>query len=349
MTPAAKPKVAVLFNAPILPPGHSDAIAEADVLEVARRVAAALETHGFTTSLLAAQPPIDALLVLLRAAEADVVFNLIEGFAGSGVGATLVTGMIELAGLAYTGCPSEALCWCLSKSRAKALLHGLGLPTAPFAVIESGAPVPEWSGPWPVIVKPDAEDASLGIDQQSVVPEQSALIEQVDRVRARYGGRVLLEAYLPGPEFNVGLLAVPDPEPLPVAEVVFAGEAGTWPILTYESKWVVGSSADLASPIRCPAQIDNALARSLGSLAVAAFQATACRDYARVDFRLDSRGEPMILEVNPNPDLGPSAGWARAVVSSGRDYGATLAALVRQALARGPAIDAGVSRGDSPP
>jgi D-alanine-D-alanine ligase len=345
MTAPAEARVTVLYNAPILPPGHPDAIAEADVSDVANCIAAALGASGFTTSLLAAGPPIDALLRSLRATEPDVVFNLIEGFAGSGVGATLVTGMIELAGLAFTGCPSEALCWCLSKSRAKGLLRGLGLPTAPFLVIEPGARVSEWCGPWPVMVKPDAEDASLGIDQRSVAADRAALVEQVASIRTRYGGRVLLEAYLPGREFNVGVLALPDPEPLPVAEVVYATEPGTWPILTYESKWVVGSPADLSSPVRCPAPIDADLARVLGDLAVAAFRATGCRDYGRVDLRLDARGDPMILEVNPNPDLGPAAGWARAVMTSGRDYGATLAALARQAQARGPAVDAELCHG----
>jgi D-alanine-D-alanine ligase len=136
----------------------------------------------------------------------------------------------------------------------------------------------------------------------------------------------------------VGLLGLPDPEPLPVAEIVYEESPGIWPILTYESKWVSGSPADLASPARCPASIDAALASALGRLAVAAFRATGCRDYARVDFRLDERGEPMILEVNPNPDLGPTCGWARAVRSSGRDYGATLAAIARMAIARGPAF-----------
>ena len=287
---------------------------------MAKSVAEALRPHGFTTSLLAARPPIDLALAKLRALEPDLVFNLIEGFGDSGAGATLVTGLLELAGLAYTGSPPEALCWCLSKSRTKALLRGLGLPTAPFAVIDPAEPRPEWAGPWPVIVKPDAEDASLGIDQQSVSTDRSALVEQVARVRARYGGRVLLEAYLPGREFNVGLLALPDPEPLPIAEVVYAPVPGAWPILTYESKWISGSAADLASQVRCPAQIDDALAGSLGRLAVSAFTATSCRDYARIDFRLDPHGEPMILEVNPNPDISPSAGWARALATSGRDY-----------------------------
>jgi D-alanine-D-alanine ligase len=338
MTAVARPRVAVLHNAPILSAGHPDARAEADVLDVARSVSEALEAHGFAPALVSVRPPIDEVLRDLRKLEPDVVFNLVEGFGGSGVGATLVTGLIELAGLAYTGCPSESLCWCLSKSHAKALLRGLGLPTAPFAVVEAQGPVPDWPGPWPAIVKPDAEDASLGIDQDSVVSAPEALVEQLRRMRARYG-RVLVEAYLPGLEINVGVLALPDPVPLPVAEVAYAPvPAGQWPILTYESKWVVGSPADLATPIRCPAQIDEALAGRLGGLAVAAFEATRCRDYARVDFRLDARGEPMILEVNPNPDLGPGAGWARGVTTSGRDYAATLAALARQALARGPAF-----------
>jgi D-alanine-D-alanine ligase len=188
-----------------------------------------------------------------------------------------------------------------------------------------------------VVVKPDAEDASLGIDQSSVVAGADGLAGPVGRLRARYGGRVLIEAYLPGPEFNVGVLALGEPAALPVAEVVFNPGPGDWPILTYAAKWDVGSSEDLASPIRCPARIDGALAVELGRLAVAAFRATHCRDYARVDFRLDGRGRPMILEVNPNPDLGPGAGWARALQASGRDYGATLTALVGQAVARGSA------------
>jgi D-alanine-D-alanine ligase len=131
------------------------------------------------------------------------------------------------------------------------------------------------------------------------------------------------------------VLALPDPQPLSVAEVAYADRPGLWPILTYEAKWAIGSEEDLASPIRCPAEIDPGLAERLGALAISAFRATGCRDYARVDFRLDRTGEPMILEVNPNPDLGPSAGWARALRASGREYGRTLVSLTEQALARG--------------
>jgi D-alanine-D-alanine ligase len=330
----ARPRVAVLYNAPVLPPGHPDGIAEADVVDVARTVAESLARHHFEPVLVPATPPVDLTLARLRDARPEVVFNLIEGFGGSSIGANVITGLIELSGLPFTGCPADALTWCLSKGRTKALLRGLGLPTASFALAEPGDPVPSWDGPWPVFVKPDAEDASLGIDQGSVAADGPALAERVARLRARHGGRVLVESYLPGREFNVGLLSLPEPEPLPIAEVLYRPAPGTWPILTYDAKWAIGSVDDLSSPIGCPASIDPGLAGSLGRLAVAAYRATGCRDYARVDFRLDDRGAPMILEVNPNPDIGPSAGWARALRVSGRDYAETLARLVGQALRR---------------
>jgi D-alanine-D-alanine ligase len=327
----------------VLPPDHPDATAEADVVAVAQAIAETLGRHGSEAVPLAVGPPIDAALAQLRQAGPDVLVNLIEGFGGSSVLATQFTALLELTGLPFTGCPSESLAFCLSKGRAKALLRGFGLPTAPDVVVGPGDAVPDWEGPWPVIVKPDKEDASLGIDQGSVVHDRVGLLDRLRRVRAAYG-RALVEAYLPGPEYNVGMVGLPEPVPLPIGEVVFAPRPDAWPILTYAAKWESGSAEDLACPVRYPAQISPELADRLSRLAVAAFHATSCRDYARVDFRLDARGEPMILEVNPNPDVGPTAGWARALDASGRDYGATLAALVRQAIGRGAGWKEG--RGD---
>ncbi len=329
-------RVAVLYNASALPPSHPDAVSEADVVEVALAVVDALRREGLAARPLAAAPPIGRLVESLDLSRPDVVFNLIEGFGGSSAGEARVTALLELMGLPYTGCPSEAQALCHSKGRTKAILRGFGLPTAPFALIGAGEPVPdlEATGPW--IVKPDGEDASLGIDQASVVTDRAALLGRVDELRAAHGGRIVVEAYLPGLEFNVGVLALPEVAPLPVAEVVFDPPPGAWPILSYAAKWSAGSLEDRASPVRCPARIEPALAERLGRLAVSAFRATGCRDYARVDLRLDARGEPMILEVNPNPDVGPDAGWARALLASGRAYAATLAALTRQAFERGP-------------
>jgi D-alanine-D-alanine ligase len=327
-------RVTILYNAPSIAADDMRFASEADVVEVASEIASSLKRGGFEVALLTAAPPLGPLISVLENEPPDVVFNLIEGYAGRSAGEAWITGVLELLGIPYTGCPSEAQSLCHSKSRTKAMLKGSGLPTAPMLLHTSNTPPdPPFEGPY--FVKPDAEDASLGIDQASVVPDRAGLVARVEHLQTLYGPEVLIESYLPGGEFNVGVLALPDPVPLSVAEVLYSPKPGDWPILTYDAKWAIGSLEDLGSPIRCPAEIAGDLAIELGRLAVSAFRATGCRDYARVDFRLNSEGEPMILEVNPNPDLGPTAGWARALRASGRDYSETLVALVEQAIARG--------------
>ena len=327
--------MAVAYNAPVLPPEHPDHASEADVVDVARAVGQALSETGFTPELIAVAPPLAVVVTRLQQSRPDLVFNLMEGFAGRSAGATYFPAVLELLGLPYTGSPVEALAACVSKERAKALLRGHGLPTAPSHLVPRGMAIPsvDFAGPW--IVKPDDEDGSLGIDQSSVVRARAALMDRVERLRQTHAGGVLIESYLPGPEFNVGLTAFPEPLALPIARIVYHHMPDLWPILTYAAKWDPGSIEDKASVVQCPAAIDPELAERLASLAVAAYRATGCRDYARVDLRLDASGEPMILEVNPNPDIGPTAGWARAVGVSGGGYAEAIASVARQALARG--------------
>jgi D-alanine-D-alanine ligase len=332
MNGSRRPAV-VLYNAPTLPAGHAHAGSETDVVGVAGEIAAILNRSSFEARLVAAAPPVGRLVDELTDPRPAVVFNLVEGFAGASAGEAWITSLLELLGLPYTGCPPASQALCHRKGRTKALLRGFGLPTAPFLVV-SGQALSEPPFPGPYFVKPEAEDASLGIDQKSVTADQHGLVEQVAALRSQFGGDVLVEAYLPGPEYNVGILGLPEPTPLPVAEVVYAPRPGEWPILTYAAKWDVGSAEDLASPARCPAEIDQGLADRLSQLAVAAFEVTGCRDVARVDFRLDGDGRPMILEVNPNPDLGSSAGWARALRASGRDYAETIVGLAERAMIR---------------
>ena len=328
--------MAVVYNEPFLPSDHPDAASEADVVGVARAVAAAIESSGFFAVPVAAAPPLGTFLSLLEQAEPDVVFNLVEGFGLRSSGATYLAAVFELLGVPYTGSPVEALSACVSKARTKALLRGHGLPVTPCIVVgpRDPVPVPDWN--CPTFVKLDAEDGSLGIDQQSVVGRPDELPAIIERLRRSHGGAVLIEPYLPGPEFNVGVVAWPEPSALPLARVAYLTRPGKWPILTYQAKWAEGSEEDLASVIECPAQIDLDLAENLKGLAIAAFRASGCRDYARIDFRLDRDGKPMILEINPNPDIGPKAGIARAMRVAGIPYESAIAAIVNQALERGP-------------
>ncbi len=186
----------------------------------------------------------------------------------------------------------------------------------------------------PVIVKPAHEDASLGIGPQSVVSDRAALEEQIALVQSVYGP-VLVERFIAGREFNAAVLATPEPRLLPLAEIEFAAELTERErLVTYAAKWNCGSVADLATAPRCPARVEPVLAERIAAIALSAFEVTGCRDYARVDMRVADDGGIYILEINGNPDIGPSAGFARALRAAGIEYAEFVERLVRTAAER---------------
>lgn len=329
-------KVSILYNEPSLPPDHPDYAQEAGVLEAVEAVEGALAAAGH----LAQRSPVGvqplAIADALRQNRADVIVNLCEGLGGVGGGESQVTGLLELTGIPFTGSGSECLSLVLHKARTKWLLRGAGLPTAGFHYLPAGRPVAEdevvpllSSGP--VIVKPAHEDASLGIGPDSVARDADALMLQVNRVRSRYGD-VMVEQFLPGREFNVGVLALPAPRLLPLAEIEY--QPGASGLVSYDAKWTPGTADYGGTPVRCPARVSDELAAEIQRVSLAAFALTGARDYARVDLRLDAGERVFILEVNANPDISPSAGLARAILVSGMSYNEFVARLVETAARR---------------
>jgi D-alanine-D-alanine ligase len=202
-------------------------------------------------------------------------------------------------------------------------------------------PVPPCPLEWPVIVKPAQQDASVGLDQGSVVTDQERLAQRVAFLFENYGPPVLVEQFIRGRELNVGLIEAPDLRTLPVSEVLFIDkDPSYWPIVTYDAKWKPGSRDYEATPARYPAEVNVRLARRLETLARQAFRLLGCRDYARVDFRVRPTGKPYILEVNPNPDFSPNAGLAGGLGSAGVTHAQFTVDLVRHALARGRKLTA---------
>ncbi len=331
--------VLVLYNEPALAPDDPDYASEAGVLESVAAVDEALTAFGHRTRHLAVRSLGELLENLKHCLAPDVVFNLFEGFEGVGRGEAVVAGLVELLGYPLTGSPAKCLDLVRDKAQTKWLLSGAGWPTAPFELIGRREPLPEQRlrallAVGPAIVKPAHEDASLGIGPQSVVSDYTALVAQVDIVRSRYGA-VLVEQFIAGREFNAAIVGLPEPALLPLAEIQFdRGTPPTEHLVTYAAKWASGSAADLATRPRCPAEVDSQLAERIGAAALGAFRSTGCRDYARVDLRVDQNDNVFILEVNGNPDIGPPAGFARALAASGMAYGEFVDRLVTGAAAR---------------
>jgi D-alanine-D-alanine ligase len=326
--------VLVLYNQPVLAVDHPDADSEHEILETTEVVCGHLCGAGYHVSRLGVERDPEVMLRGLRHPRPDVVFNLFEGLADDYETEAIVAGLLDWLGIPYTGCPFETLAIARNKALTKCLLQGAGLPTPGFFVLEE-LPIPPCELEWPVIVKPANQDASVGLDQGSVVTDQARLEARVGSLLDAYGPPVLVEQFIRGREFNIGLIEAPDLRVLPPSEILFTEtDPDYWPIVTYEAKWKPGSRDYEATPPRYPADVTPRLREKLGDLAKRAFHLLGCRDYARVDFRL--RGSrPYILEVNPNPCLAPTAGLAGGLQSAGISHADFTVELVHAALARG--------------
>jgi D-alanine-D-alanine ligase len=328
-------RVLVLYNEPVLPAAHPDAASEHEILETAETVALTLQRAGYEVARLGVSKDPGLLVSSLQDVRPDAVFNLFEGTADHGNTEAYVAGLLEWLGIPFTGCPSQALLLARSKHLSKFLFQGAGLPTAEFFIVEQ-LPVPVCKLEWPVIVKPALEDASVGVDQGSVVTDQQRLQDRVSYLLETYGPPVLVERYIAGRELNVAVVEAPELRTLPISEIVFTQrEAGCWPIVTYDAKWKPGSPDYEATPPRYPADVSPKLAERLETIARQAFRLVGCRDYARADFRVSRQGRPYLLEVNPNPDFNPTAGLAGGLASAGISHEQFTLDLVRSALARG--------------
>ncbi|HSS37478.1 MAG TPA: D-alanine--D-alanine ligase [Polyangia bacterium] len=314
--------------------------ARADVLSTAEGVRAALERLGHPVDLLGIGGDLDGLTAAIAAAEPDVVFNLCESIDGVASLEPLLPMLLERAGLPYSGSPPLTLGLAVHKHRAKDVLRGAGVPTPEAALLTT----PDVTGvalPFPLIVKPAREDASVGITLDSVVHDRAALERQVTFVLAHYSQPALVERYIEGREIYVSMLERPGGgvDILPLYEIDFAEmPAGAPRIVSFDGKWVE-SSPEFRGTRPVPCELAPVLAKQLESVATRAFAAMELRDYARLDVRLDAAGTPYVIDVNPNCDLSEGAGFARAAAAAGLGYDALIGRIVELAVQRRPHAD----------
>jgi D-alanine-D-alanine ligase len=332
----ASKRVAVLYNTdhedacPALDPAWE---ARAEVGLVATSIAAALADAGHDAHLVPVDGDLTSLRAQLAELEIDCAFNLCESLAGDARLESAVPLVLGLLGVPFTGSPPEVLSFALRKDRVKARLEAAGIPTPAGRVLARDDDPCDL--PFPLIVKPVREDGSVGIFRTSVVTNAAALARAVDAVVTTLRQPCLVEQFVDGREFNVALLGHPAPRVLPLSEIDFGGLPADAPrIVSYDAKWMAGSVDDLGTvPVLHPS-LPSAVAARVRRAAAEAFRAVGVRDYGRVDVRLASTGVPFVVDVNPNCDLSPNAGMARAAAAVGIDYSALAGLLVRYALRR---------------
>jgi D-alanine-D-alanine ligase len=317
--------------------------AREDVRTTADDVVAALAQGGLDAEMVGVGDDLMAAMASVKQFAPDVVFNLCESLGGDNSFEPLMPLLLEYAGIAYTGSPPLALGLALHKHRAKDALRAAGVPTPEGLAVASPAELAKVRLPFPLIVKPSREDASVGISSDSVVHDRAALKQQVTYVTARYRQPALVERFIEGREIYVAMLGKTDGglELLPLSEIDFTDMPAERPrIVSFEGKWAE-SSADFrgTKPVPCVGLTAEVQAR-IGEVARTAFAAMELRDYGRLDLRLATDGTPYVIDVNPNCDLSAaSGGFARAGRAAGIEYDELIRRIVDLALQRRPHAD----------
>ena len=305
---------------------------------VADQVAAALRGNGHRASVFATPADLRQLLAGLRRRRPDLVFNLLESFGGgvNGTGGEVaVAGVLDLLGLPYTGSGPGELFLRQDKGLAKKIFAFEGLLYPDFAVFTRDADL-ETGGKLrtPLFVKPLTADASIGIDGDSLVHDTRAMLRRVAAIHEDLGDSALVEEYVEGREFYVGVLGNREPDALPPIEMDFSGLPDGAPrILGSAAKWSPGSAEFRGTRATIPDLPDELRAR-LQHTAVDAYRALRVRDYGRVDLRLTETGDIYVIEVNANCYLDRSGELAAAAAAAGLDYPRLIQHIVELATER---------------
>jgi D-alanine-D-alanine ligase len=311
-----------------------DLLAECDSDETILAIGAAL---GERHEVIPIEADTDAY-IRLKKSRPDLVFNIAERLVGPNR-ESHIPSICEILEIPYTGSDPLTLGICLDKSRAKEILSYHKIPTPAFWVIENGCG-PSLRVKLPAIVKPLYEGSSKGIRNNAVVRSREELRARVREIQKLYAEPVIVEQFLTGREFTVGVLGNPPHlEVLPIVEIDHGQlpvEAN--PIYSYEAKWVWDQPEKPLEIFRCPAELDPALKNRIEEVVTRTCEILRVRDWCRLDIRLDERGEPNILEINPLPGILPNpednSCLPKAARTAGYSYAALIHRVVDEAAAR---------------
>ena len=318
-------------------PGHLVDLSEVGVIEEREQVEKALQRRGYRTSLFNIDGDVKRLINFIEVQRPDLIFNLCESLMGESLHEMHVAGIYELMNVPYTGSATLALGTCLNKVRTKEILRAYGIPTTQHIICTDVETClfNDTRLHFPLIVKPIHEDASIGIENSSVVYDIQSLQKQVAYILKTFDEPALVEEYIEGRELNVAIIGNGQPTLLPISEIDFSKLPSGYPkIVTYNAKWVECTPEYNGTVGTCPAKLEPDVEYRVREVALQAYQIMDIRDYARVDIRLGASNIPYVLEINPNPDISCDAGFARSARTAGMTFDDMIVKIVEAALGR---------------
>ena len=269
----------------------------------------------------------------------DIVFNIAEGLNGVNR-ESQIPAMLDMLEIPYTGSDALTLGICLDKARTKEILSYHNISNAKFMVADKPEVIPTNNFSYPVIVKPVSEGSSKGIFSSSLVKSHSKLNDEAIKIINKYNQPALIEEFLPGREFTVAIIGNDEnAKVLPIIEINYEKfPAGVVPLYSYEAKWILDTKESDFSVFDCPANIDSKLAEEIKNTALKAYKVLNCKDWGRVDLRLDKNNVPNIIEINPLPGIMPdqdeNSSFPKAARAAGMDYNQMIQSVLFAAAER---------------
>jgi D-alanine-D-alanine ligase len=310
--------IGLIHNEPI-PSGQPNWESSADVLAQVEAIERALADLGRASRRIAFTRDLERFVKTVRKSQISIAVNLCETVDDDPQFAGHPAAVLELLGLPFSGSSSAAIISSTDKHLAKLLLKGAGIQT-PCSLLYDGSfeSNPETLH-FPVILKPQLQDASIGIDQESVIVSAAQLCARSEDFYRTFGP-FLVEEFVGGREFNVSVIGNSRLQVMPIAEIDFSGfPQELFKIVGYRAKWDA-DSVEYRETRRIFPALSVVMQKQLATVARRCYRLFGLRDYGRIDIRVDGEGRVYVLEVNANPCLSPDAGFAAAALQAGIDY-----------------------------
>jgi D-alanine-D-alanine ligase len=332
--------IALVYNGSThhVPDSPEDRGSTSDLQSMIRLIARTLRRLGHTLTLLPLADDLFAFQRKLRRLCPDVVFNQYEDFIPGASSDMRLVAVVRMMGFPVTGASALALGLSHQKFTVASLLAGAGIPIPPnTSLLETIGAVDDSNWQFPIIVQPSQEHAGVGLSRDSVVHSKKALRLKVREILQTFHQPALVQHFLPGREFNVGIIGGRRMRVLPLDEVNYTLlPPEIPPIMSYAAKWLETAVEYQKTSVICPAQVDSALEAEISGVALRSFRAVDGWGYGRVDVRLDDAGSPCVLDVNCNPCLDEGMGLARSAEKAGISYAQLLQLVVQAALEHPP-------------